>query len=332
MIRADIAGPTPGTPRKCPSSARVNPCTPPARNSNPVRDVECALVLRSVTDYRGQKLVVAKPRGTKTLQLLARPIVRRQQSHAHAENAFNPRAAFVRSYYTGAAAPAPAPVRSASTTRSRRLKRWDPVTAGDEVGPPGEQDLFLGPVDVLCTARRYDLGAAGRTAVAGRRNRRCARPGAGGGASARRHVPQIRMRIRSGLSTVANSTLVPSGNRSCVARSRPRRRNRRSPSSIVGDNTTHCGVADGQDDDAHPLADDRQFFFAQPERLPHAGAKGIAGVLGVQQHQGLDAACRLDLDGVRGCARCPADSRLDQERAPGNARRCRTPRQDCRRH
>ena len=77
-----------------PFECACQPVYSPGLEEYPVRYVERALVLGSVTDYRGEQLVVAQPRRTQTPELLARPIVQSQMPYAHAARIFNPRTAF----------------------------------------------------------------------------------------------------------------------------------------------------------------------------------------------------------------------------------------------
>ncbi len=115
-----------------------------------------------------------------------------------------------------------------------------PVDRRDDFRPAGQPECLVGPFDVLCAPRRDDVDPTAR-------HRRQTRPRL---PTAHAPVPddsvgptprsQMRMRTRSGASTLASSTFVPSGKNGCTARRG--RYPRGAALSVAGPSTTHCGL------------------------------------------------------------------------------------------
>ena len=167
-----------GNPLQLALQRARQPVYPTGMEEYAVRDVERALVLGSVTDYRGEQLVVAEPGRAQAPQLLAGPIVQSQLSYAHAVRSFNLRAA-LRPIVLHAGPPCVRPLpRKLRQPGSGQRWRQHPATVRDDVGPSRELNLLAGPVDALRAARRHDLRTPRGAAETGRRNGGRARAGA----------------------------------------------------------------------------------------------------------------------------------------------------------
>ncbi len=194
----------------------------------------------------------------------------------------------------------------------------------DHLGPPGQIDPIIAPLDALRAAGRLDHQVASRAAVFDRGD------GRGAGASARRlgrpdsALPnEDRARDRARRPTPArrssppeNAGAPPDARRSCGG-----------ASSFTSPRTTHCGLPTRRVIASMPCPSTSIVSRAIRSGLAHRRAKGVTSVAGVEQLETLLAglgANRHRLSGREAAGRAPA-------MLPGIARRCRKSPTDCRR-